>query len=501
MAIASFRFPGPDLHLSSEKLVNETNAVIHERAPDHLTAQDIQRIHRPLEQVHQDVIQVSFLIDDVGANEGARPDHALLGQAAAMKAAEIQPDGSNRLEEFAPSRQFASPDRNITAMSFLGEYAVKPSAQAATAGLMRTLDLLLEMLGRMPDQNVIDTVVRKHQAIVQADQACCQSHQEYKDLREARPRKEPEETAHARLHMTNVQKELDKAKALYAKEVRKPEVGEARAAEIVAGFPISVTRRLFVAQVQARTSILLKRSFPYFQDAVNIERVKARMKAQSERDGFILEDLERLGLTPGQAKQELDLMRHDDLHSVHREQLQDHIDTAAERVVHDTKAHLGELNESLSQKAEELARQITQDITAHTTETAERTVTLINAHTDQSVRVAIDTLIQQSNELGSLVREVSDEATRTQANAMNEMIRGAVRDIGENVDISADQVKQKLAGIMKMQVEFASKQVQLCDTIDEHLSAEERRRRRKIGFTIVKGVGKVLAAAIGIPIP
>jgi hypothetical protein len=110
MAIASFRFPGPDLHHSSETFLNETNAVIHERAPEHLTAQDIQRIHRPLEQVHQDVIQVSFLIDDVGLNEGARPDHALLGQAA-------------------------------------------------TAGLMRMLDLLLEMLGRMPDQNVIDIVV------------------------------------------------------------------------------------------------------------------------------------------------------------------------------------------------------------------------------------------------------------------------------------------------------------------------------------------------------
>jgi hypothetical protein len=356
----TFRFPGVDTATPANTFIERTRTVLRDSQANgdrRLTAQELQHVHEPMQVLNTRLQDASMHIDEIGFNEGSKPDHIFLAYQAAAKAAEPLDDGSDRLADFAPSRQHASLERNTEALEFQDEHAIEPNALRVSSPILDRLDHLANKLAPLPlpDSNLAEQVVRQKGVLDDAQRERLAAREEYRRVRGSDTSTREEQKA-ALARSGETQNPLIRAQKASAALIARPELGEDRVAEILADYPITTTRDLLVKVVEDRKNVLRERSLPFFFDKVFVKQLEKQRTGRSAREAELTESLQESGFSQSEIKQALKEWRTHAIHGTHGENLRDHVAEKAQEVIHN-------VNENIDFRTRQLA-DLTREQTA-----------------------------------------------------------------------------------------------------------------------------------------
>ena len=363
MLVHSFRLPGSDTATASHALLDKANAVIDaskETKGNRLTANQLRQVHKPLQQLKERLEQASLHVDEIGENEAHKPDHVLLGYEAAAKAAQTRDDGTDRLAEFAPARQHASLEKNTGALNFLEEHAILPSALECSAVILRALDHLTAKLAPMPESALADQVIHRKNVLEKAHKDLASARKVYQDVQSGASVTFAQKNA-ALDNLDSAQDTVDEAENAYANLIEKPEIGEDRAAEILAAFPVSSTRKALADVVAARTHVLRGQSLPFFFDGIFVKQLEKQRDGRSAREIELAERLKKSGFSSTEIKQAVKEWRNHALHGLHGETLREHVSTGNQRLQDHVSTGNQHLQDHVSMTGEQMAEHVTHE--------------------------------------------------------------------------------------------------------------------------------------------
>jgi hypothetical protein len=364
MHLPIFRYPGSDTSTASHTLLQRANPILRESEANggrRLTAGELQHLHEPIQELNARLKEALMHVDEIGVNEGNKDDHVLLGYEAAAKAAEPLEDGNDRLADFAPSRQHASLEKNTDALAFLEEHVIAPNALKSSAAILKVLDLLSEKIAPLPDVALAGEVVRQKRVFDDAQTARTNAREAYQTVRVSRnSTQNQKDTARAKSNET--QDTLIEAERSYTALIAKPELGEDRAAEILADYPIATTKDSLVDVVEKRKNVLRERSLPFFFDGVFVNQLKKQRIGRSARETELTERLRESGLSPSEVKEAVEEWKTHAIHRPHWDNLQEHVAETAQQVVRDVNENIDFRTTQLADFTEELQNNLLAEL-------------------------------------------------------------------------------------------------------------------------------------------
>jgi hypothetical protein len=359
MLVRSFRLPGAETDAPSRAVIQHADDVLNAAGDQRLTPLQLNQVHAPILVLQERLAQAHLQVDAIGLNANHRPDHIMLGYEAAQRAAEPVENGHDHLEEFAPSRQYAELEMNVAALTFIQRHAIRPNAAICSRELTNALDRLSAKLAPMPNLELTERVVQSQHLLANMQAAHNLARNEHRRVRRSAIATRAEKNA-VLDQLDAAQEALDEAEQRHAHIVADHEVGDDRATEIKANFPITKTRAMLAALVLGRADVLRTRALPYFFDGIMAERLTKQVAERRLREVELRKVLMQRNFSDAEVKQSLKEWRSHAVHGLHGESVRDHIATTGSQINQHVETTGNQLNQQIEMTGNQLGKHITQ---------------------------------------------------------------------------------------------------------------------------------------------